>query len=190
MGKTQSKLSQEQLQELQELTKFDKKELQQWYKGFLKDCPTGHLCKEEFQGIYKQFFPFGDPSSFANYVFNVFDMDKNGMIDFKEFICALSVTSRGRLEEKLVWAFRLYDIDDDGVITYQEMLQIVAAIYKMVGSMVKLPEDEDTPEKRVNKIFCMMDKDHNGCLTLEEFREGSKKDSTIVQALSLYDGLV
>ena len=91
------------------------------------------------------------------------------------------------------------------------MLQIVQSIYKMTGEMVKLPPDEDTPEKvrptpparvyhsssawllpnavlwltlgsqRVDKIFRNMDKDNNSSLTYEEFVEGSKQDPTIVQ---------
>jgi Ca2+-binding EF-hand superfamily protein len=174
--------------------------------GFLKDCPSGTLSKEEFQKIYRQFFPFGDPTTFANFVFNVFDSDKSGQIDFKEFIVALSITSRGQMEDKLDWAFQLYDIDGNGEITYKEMLEIVEAIYKMVGSiqhgdqeltsqrqvgkMVQLPDDEDTPEKRVKKIFQMMNKDESGTLNKEEFKEGSRRDETIVSALSLYDGLV
>jgi len=190
MGKSQSKLTPEQLSDLQKNTYFDKKELQAWYKGFLRDCPSGELNKEEFGRIYKQFFPFGDPGQFAEYVFNVFDNDNNGTIDFKEFICALSITSRGQLDEKLKWAFQLYDIDRDGTITYDEMLQIVRAIYKMTDQMVQLPEDENTPEKRVDKIFKNMDKDKDAKLTYDEFVEGSKLDPTIVKALSLYDGLV
>jgi Ca2+-binding EF-hand superfamily protein len=46
-----------------------------------------------------------------------------------------------------IGAFQLYDINQDGYITYDEMLAIVRSIYKMTGQMVKLPEDEDTPEK-------------------------------------------
>jgi hypothetical protein len=51
------------------------------------------------------------------------------------------------LSDSHTGAFQLYDIDKDGTITYDEMLQIVQSIYKMTGEMVKLPSDEDTPEK-------------------------------------------
>lgn len=105
----------------------------------------------------------------------VVDKNNNGTIDFREFIGALSITSRGNLDEKLqcknslspksrndasdpgadFWifyrwitgAFQLYDINNDGLITYEEMLKIVQSIYDMTGDMVKLPLDEDTATK-------------------------------------------
>jgi len=158
MGNCYNRLKPEELKELQDNTHFTKKEIQKWYKDFMVDCPNGRLKKEEFQTVYQQFFPEGDPSKFATFVFNVFDSDKDGYITFKEFIAALSVTSRGNIEEKLDWAFNLYDLDNDGYITQTEMLDIVEAIYDMVGNSIDLPEDENTPDKRVKKIFTMMDK--------------------------------
>ncbi|VDD86597.1 unnamed protein product [Enterobius vermicularis] len=160
-------------------------ELKKWYKDFLRDCPTGELRIHEFQSIYKQFFPRGDPSKFASYVFGVFDSNKDGYISFREFIIALSITSRGSLDEKLDWAFSLYDVDKDGYITKTEMIEIVDAIYSMIGNVVDFSEGEETPEKRVAVIFSSMDLNLDGKLTREEFKVGSRNDPWIVQALTM-----
>ena len=49
---------------------------------------------------------------FIRYVFDVFDDDDSGTIEFEEFMFALSIISRGSLEERLDWAFRLYDLGE------------------------------------------------------------------------------
>jgi Ca2+-binding EF-hand superfamily protein len=58
--------------------------------------------------------------------FNMFDSDKSGAIDFKEFICGLSVISRGSLKDRLDWALKPYVIDGDRKVSYEELLAILA----------------------------------------------------------------
>ena len=48
----------------------------------------------------------------------------------------------------------MYDINHDETIAYNEMLGIVQSVYKMVGHMIELAEDENTPEKvRFDQLF-------------------------------------
>ena len=189
MGSKASKLTQEELKVLKAATYFDKKELQEWYIDFMTNCPSGYLTEDEFIRMCKQFFPFGDPSKFALVVFKVFDQNSDGCISFQEFVTALSITTRGTLDEKLEWTFLLYDVNRDGYITKDEMTFIVKSIYSITNlqcycKMADAHQDQKMAEERADMIFHKMDQNQDGKLSLEEFREGFKCNQWILQVLT------
>jgi Ca2+-binding EF-hand superfamily protein len=71
----------------------------------------------------------------------------------QEFVSGLSVLSRGTLHEKLQWAFSLYDTNGDGIITKDEMLDIVSAIYDLMGKFAEPSIDERTAIDHVERVF-------------------------------------
>lgn len=78
----------------------DKKEISQLYAGFVKECPGGRLERSHLQAIFRQFFPFGDPSAFVERLLGLFGGSKGGL-EFGDYVNGLSVISRGRVEEKM-----------------------------------------------------------------------------------------
>ena len=124
MGNSQDHLKPELMTDLKEHTCFNEKEISQWYRGFRKDCPTEQLSLEGFADLYKDFFPNGDANKFAEHIFRSFDINHDNTIDFREFMFALNVMSKGTTDQKLQWAFGLYDLDGNGSITRSEMLEI------------------------------------------------------------------
>uniref|UniRef100_A0A3P8VDM6 Potassium voltage-gated channel interacting protein 1 n=1 Tax=Cynoglossus semilaevis TaxID=244447 RepID=A0A3P8VDM6_CYNSE len=72
------------LDQLEALTNFSKRELQVLYRGFKNECPSGVVNEETFKQIYSQFFPQGDASTYAHYLFNAFDTTQSGSIKFEE----------------------------------------------------------------------------------------------------------
>lgn len=191
MGKAVSTLSKDDIKQLRGATYFDKRELQQWYKGFTRDCPSGHLLEEEFVKVFKQFFPFGDPTMYCHLLFRVFDIDNSKYVDFKKFIVALLVTSRGSEEQRLDWSYRLYDPKRSGKVYYPDILQVIVSIYKMVGPIVDLPEDEKTPEDRAVKFFSLLEKNkETDFIDLHDFKRLVELDPSIAFAIKSFEGVV
>lgn len=168
-------------------TKFTRKELQIMYRGFKQECPSGVVDEDTFKGIYAQFFPQGNSSLYAHHVFKAFDQDDKGTISFQDFVTGLSVLARGTVEEKLEWAFGLYDINGDGVIGRDEMLNIVTAIYDMIGKCAVPSIDDCAIVQHVDNIFQKMDINNDGVISLEEFMETCVKDDNILNSVMMFD---
>nr|XP_020457432.1 Kv channel-interacting protein 2 isoform X3 [Monopterus albus] len=180
----------ESMDKLQEQTKFTKKELQVLYRGFKNECPSGVVNEENFKNIYSQFFPQGDSSMYAHFLFEAFDTNKNGSVSFEDFVFGLSIILRGTINDRLNWAFNLYDLNKDGCITKEEMLDIMKSIYDMMGKYTYPTMQDDAPREHVESFFQKMDRNKDGVVTIEEFIESCKKDENIMQSMQLFDNVI
>ncbi|XP_039420131.1 calsenilin isoform X3 [Corvus cornix cornix] len=66
--------------------------------------------------------PPADASSYAHFLFDAFDADRNGALCFQDFAVGLSVLLRGTEQQKLKWTFDLYDVNKDGYVTKEVTL--------------------------------------------------------------------
>jgi len=184
------RLTKEDVNFLKANTKYDEDTIQEWYRGFISDCPNGKLSPPAFVKIYSQCFPSGNARDFCDHIFRTFDTDGNGYIDFKEFLLAISVTSSGSPEEKLNWAFSMYDADGNGWIDLMEMTRIVKSIYSMMGpkQTAAVVGDQQSAEDRAEGIFNKMDANSDGKVTRQEFVQACIKDQKMVDLLSPLSG--
>jgi Ca2+-binding EF-hand superfamily protein len=126
MGRQHSRLSPKNLAELRDQTNFTVEEIHKWYKEFRINWPNGNLTMKDFRMAYSTFFPLGDATEFVMHVFRVFDLNGDGILDFREFMCGFSVVLRGSVDEKLTFSFRIYDVDGNGFISREEMTQVLS----------------------------------------------------------------
>ncbi|KAF8794037.1 Kv channel-interacting protein 4 like protein [Argiope bruennichi] len=119
----------------------------------LRECPNGYVEEDTFRFIFSHFFPYGNASLYAHYVFRTFDQNKNGAITFKDFIQCLSVLCRGSIQEKLHWAFKLYDLNGDGRITKKELTDIICSVYALMGRKSFTGAEEKALREHVDKTF-------------------------------------
>ncbi|XP_055716010.1 ubiquitin carboxyl-terminal hydrolase 32-like [Phlebotomus papatasi] len=61
-------------------------------------------------------------------VFNAFDENRDGHIDFKELCCGVSAACRGPSVERSKFCFKVFDTDRDGVLSQEELKQMVEVL--------------------------------------------------------------
>ncbi|CAH1377518.1 A-type potassium channel modulatory protein KCNIP1-like isoform X2 [Tenebrio molitor] len=177
----------EELQKLASKTKFTRKEIQLMYRGFKQECPTGMVDEDSFKHIFSQFFPLGDATNYAHYVFNTIKQKQTGKISFEDFLSILSKVSRGSVQEKLQWVFGLYDLNGDGLITKTEMVDVVSSIYEMLGRATHPTVNDTSAKDHVEKIFHLIDTNKDGVVTIEELVQWCSRDEHVLKSLETLD---
>ncbi|WVZ21825.1 hypothetical protein V8G54_000369 [Vigna mungo] len=121
---------------------------------------------------------------FLDRVFDVFDEKRNGVIEFDEFVHALSIfhpcTS---LEKKIDFSFRMYDLRQTGYIEREEVRQMVVAILSECSIDIK----DEALDSIIDKTFEEADTDKDDKISKEEWKTFVTRRPTLLKHMTLPD---
>ncbi|XP_053544907.1 guanylyl cyclase-activating protein 2-like [Bombina bombina] len=164
---------------------IDVADLQEMYKKFVTECPSGALFLHEFKGFFG-ISANNEASEFVESMFKAFDRNGDNTIDFLEYVAALNLVLRGKLEYKLRWSFKIYDRDGNGCVDKKELREIIQSIFTIKKNW-KRGEDSQllSTEEVCDRIFQLVDENGDGQLSLQEFVNGAQRDEWVQKMLQL-----
>merc|ERR1712168_599655 len=159
---------------------MDKEAVERQYQNFLQKHPDGQISRKSFHSMMKECYPGTDTEKLERHIFRMYDTNKDGHIDFREFMIVLYVMSNGSPEENLKQIFRVFDINNDGSISLKELQRIVRDLFLLINES---NAEVASQEVLVKTAFNEMDENHDGEISQDEFIEAcmaQKKFSTML----------
>ncbi|XP_072551368.1 guanylyl cyclase-activating protein 2-like [Salminus brasiliensis] len=160
----------------------DLAQIQELCTTFMKECPSGALHLHEFKRIFGIQRESEEESAYIETLFRSFDANQDNTIDFMEYVAALHLVLRGKLEDRLKWSFKVYDSDGNGRLDRREVKRIIKIIYKI---KMRNTDFNMTPCEVCDRIFELVDQDKDGQISLTEFMEGAQQDEWVMDLLKL-----
>ncbi len=167
-------LSEDDIQFILANTDFERDKVIEWYANFRQKCPSGKLDKNDFICFYRQLIRGNHPDedAYCSAVFDVFDSDGNGLIDFGEFLIAFWIRAKGNIKDKLSWLFDIYDLDKSGSISLRELKEMLKLVCNMKGL-------RDDPDEKAESIMYALDRSRDGRISRHEFIAGCTRDQRL-----------
>ncbi|KYR00127.1 calcium-binding protein [Tieghemostelium lacteum] len=179
MGSQNSKLDSADVEYLSKQTSLSKNEITKLHKEFKeadKD-KNGSFNRAEFIEFFKPRLP-NFPQDHLSNLFDTFDTDKSGSIDFKELSIAISIFGKASAEEKLTVLFDVWDKDASGSLEKVEIESLVKMMVEVGKAMGKKESDVTV---FINKLFEKLDADKSNTITKKEWvTQGASSPSLLV----------
>ncbi|EYB80785.1 hypothetical protein Y032_0400g762 [Ancylostoma ceylanicum] len=141
------------LQQVVDETHFSKNEIRAIYRAFKETSPNAVINKSILREKFAELFPHGDIEHYSDLLFDTFDNDGNGTINFQEFVKALSVLCRGTMDEKLDWLYKLYDPKGKGEITWHRLFYVITSMDDLMGRRARPLPTREQRAQHAHNVF-------------------------------------
>ena len=117
----------------------------------------------------------------SNRLFDIFDKDNSGAIDYSEFMETIQSMVSGNKKEKIRFAFELHDLDNSGFIDRHELKVLI----KQSFIENNLDFDEFQLEFLVDEFFKKADKDNSNTIDFNEFLDVAFQYPDFIEGLAV-----
>jgi Ca2+-binding EF-hand superfamily protein len=149
----------------------------------------GHLLnREEFSRYFQLPVVLGDR------LFAAFDLDKDGMVNFEEFVCGLAICLRGTIINKAALLFKAFNLSEDEGVSRQELATMLNSSFRSAKAIVSCTNENQSAvlvgrneaeivEKVVDDAFENCDITKTGKLLPIEFEYWLKRNPQLMEGI-------